>query len=94
MRFCNSTLLTRTRAGFFYPFSEHYAEGQVSSLLHGSGGWRAGMAGVGGRPLLPVTLDPRCRSRPMLIAVTVSRNSGAGSRTGPNTMRPCASAAT
>ena len=22
------------------------------SLLHGSGGWRAGMAGVGGRPLL------------------------------------------
>src|SRR3954463_15303146 len=24
---------------------------QQGSLLHGSGGWRAGMAGVGGRPL-------------------------------------------
>src|SRR3954451_6542712 len=24
----------------------------LPSLLHGSGGWRAGMAGVGGRPLL------------------------------------------
>src|SRR4051812_21454710 len=36
----------------------------------------------------PRTLDPRCRSRPMLIAVTASRNSGAGSRTGPNTMLP------
>src|SRR3954454_2935088 len=24
----------------------------LESLLHGSGGWRAGMAGVGGRPLL------------------------------------------
>jgi len=24
---------------------------ECASLLHGSGGWRAGMAGVGGRPL-------------------------------------------
>src|SRR3954465_8481073 len=28
-----------------------------------------------------MTLDPRCRSRPMLIAAITSRNSGAGSRT-------------
>src|SRR4051812_40888195 len=27
----------------------------------------------------PRTLDPRCRSRPMLIAAIISRNSGAGS---------------
>ena len=39
-----------------------------------------------------VTLDPRCRSRPMLIAGIISPSSGAGSRTGPNTMPPCASA--
>src|SRR3954463_8929404 len=31
-----------------------------------------------------MTLDPPCRSRPMLLAVTASPRSGAGSRTGPN----------
>src|SRR3954469_12670856 len=55
-------------------------------------GWLACRDGWRRRTTPSVTLDPRCRSRPMLSAVTASRNSGAGSRTGPHTMRPCASA--
>ena len=32
--------------------SPFHGEGHRKSLLHGSGGWHLGMAGVGGRPLL------------------------------------------
>ena len=32
--------------------AEIYDGGSWTSLLHGSGGWHLGMAGVGGRPLL------------------------------------------
>src|SRR3954470_14116199 len=80
MRFCNSTLLTRTRAGLFL---------SLLGTLRGRAGFEfvarirrlACRDGWCRRTTPSVTLDPRCRSRPMLIAVTVSRNSGAGSRT-------------
>src|SRR3954468_1005104 len=47
-------------------------------------GWRR-------RTTPSVALDPPCRSKPMLIAVTISPNSSAGGRSGPTPRRPCAS---
>ena len=71
----------------------------VSSIAGVHLGARIGPGGVGGvrsgrgaaPPTIPGPLP--CRSRPMPLAVTASRGSGTGSRTGPRTTPPCASAA-
>lgn len=65
MRFCNSTLLTRTRAGLFL---------SLLGTLRGRAGFefvarirRLACRDGWCRGTTPsVTLDPRCRSRPML----------------------------
>src|SRR4051794_15994702 len=58
----------RAEAGAGWTVAREFVA-RIGRLASGDG-WRR-------RTTPPMTLDPRCRSRPMLIAVTASRNSGA-----------------